>query len=319
MLLRGILTTRSEAGDELDAGDMFFLFDGTLHHNSGKLQRCFTSSTGDQIDKNCKTVYLSIDEDSLRARRACVKQGASFDQVEYMTVVTKEEFGMQVPVVKGLHYKGTNLGNKIGDIEYDEAETMWKMACKQKHALMGAYRIAVGGKTEGEEIGRGAKRKGADTVEPTFWHSRPRKFYQELIHRYRPKAILDFSMGDGVLALESAKARIPYLGFGLTTTHVELLKAHLVQEMMKVFYTEGEKEYDPELAVLFKTQSAKTEPPTKKTKGATGASGSNSSGDASGSSATNLLDAFKKKLEAFKTNPPAKAATGKEEEVDSPE
>jgi hypothetical protein len=272
-------------------------------------------------------VYSSVDEDSLRARRSYIKQGATFDQVEYMTVVTQQGFGTQVPVAKGLHYKGTNVGNKIGDIEYDEPETVWKMSCKNKLLLMGPYRVAVGGKTDGEEIGRGAKRKGVDAVEPTFWHSRPRKFYQELIHRFRPKAILDLTMGDGVLALESAKARIPYLGFGLTTTHVEMLKARLVQEMLKAFYTEGEKEYDPELAILFKGESESAQTPAqKKSKAVTpagGGSGSSGSGasrssSVAGTSSGNLLDAFKKKIEGLKINP-TKSTEELKEDPDSPE
>ena len=327
MLLRGILTSRSEGGDELHEADMFFVFDGTQHHNTGRLSRCFINSTGDQIDKQCKTIYLNVDEDSLRSRRGCLRPGASFDQVEFLSLITRDEFCGQVPACKGLHYKGTNMGNSIVGIEHCEQDQLWKLSCKKKIELMGPFRVAVGGKTEGEEIGRGTKRKGPDTIEPVFWHSRPKIFFQEVIHRFKPKAIIDCGMSDGILALECTKMRIPYIGFGLTEIHVELLKAHMVQELMKSFHTEGEKEYDPELALLFKPEKGPVEAQPKKrlatslvSGGASSSGGSVKAGadNSAGTSAGSLLANFKRKLEDLK-NKTTTAADGEAEAPDSPE
>ena len=198
---------------------------------------------------------------------------------------------------------------------------------QEKIELMGPFRVAVGGKTEGEEIGRGTKRKGPDTIEPVFWPSRPKNFFQEVIHRFKPKAIIDCGMSDGILALECTKMRIPYIGFGLTEIHVELLKAHMVQELMKSFHTEGEKEYDPELALLFKPEKGPVEAQPKKrlatslvSGGASSSGGSVKAGadNSAGTSAGSLLANFKRKLEDLK-NKTTTAADGEAEAPDSPE
>ena len=111
----------------------------------------------------------------LVSSQGCVRSVTVFEQMEQMQIITKHEFGRQVPCMKRIHYNGTNQGNKIGDIALPPLDTMWQMQCKDKYVLHGQYRIAVGGKTEGEELGRGIKRKSPDTIEPVFWHARAKE------------------------------------------------------------------------------------------------------------------------------------------------
>jgi hypothetical protein len=237
------MKTRDEP-DVLHSGDMYFMFDNTVHHHQQQLLKCFTTATGDQVDKKeVKKIYLSIDEDTLRLRRGLVRQGASFDQIEILSVCTASDIHSDLPMLPRCQYKGTNLGNKIGDIELPDLDTLWKLSCKQKIALHGVYRVAVGGRTPGEEDsgpGRGQKRKTMDTVEPVFWHARPLKLYKELLGSYKLAAIIDLTTGDGTLATHCAKSRIPYMGFTLSETHSELLKHRCVSALLESSCVEGE-------------------------------------------------------------------------------
>jgi hypothetical protein len=98
-----------------------------------------------------KKVYVNVDEESLRARRGLVRQGSNFDQVEIMTILTKEDFSLRLPMTKRTHYPGTSMGNKIGDVVLDATDTMWSLTCAEKIVVHGKFRQQVGGLTKGEE------------------------------------------------------------------------------------------------------------------------------------------------------------------------
>jgi hypothetical protein len=129
--------------------------------------------------------------------------------------------------------------------------------------------------------------------------------YHELIHSYQLKAIVDLSPGDGTLAVLCCKLRVPYLGFTLTDVHTELVKHYCLQQLIVAACTEGDKLYEPDLALMFKTPAggisqqgpmAKRHRPTELiTAGA-----SNSSGTTSGANTSNILETFKKKVEELK-------------------
>ena len=119
--------------------------------------------------------------------------------------------------------------------------------------MFGTFRIAVGGQTPGEDgPGRGQKRKQADTVEPVFWHSRPAKLYEEMLHSYCLCAVIDCTLGDGELALVCARSRTPYFGVGLTTAHVAAVRDRLIDAVMHGMLEESDPLYDPKLAGLMK-------------------------------------------------------------------
>ena len=106
---------------------------------------------GIRSPKTMKKVYVNVDEESLRARRGLVRQGSNFDQVEIMTILTKEDFSLRLPMTKRTHYPGTSMGNKIGDVVLDATDTMWSLTCAEKIVVHGKFRQAVGGLTKGEE------------------------------------------------------------------------------------------------------------------------------------------------------------------------
>ena len=235
MLLRAVITSRDPAGDSLHPNDMYVLFDNSLHHNEATMLKCFITDAGEPIAKSSYRVYLVMDEDSLRKRRALVRDETHFDCIEYMSIVTLNQFPAGLATCKRIHYGGTNRSNRIGDVVMPEMDTLWHLTVKQKHELHGTYRVAVGGPTPGEAgPGRGAKRKSVDSRETAFWRSRPVKLLQELRHSYQLEGVIDFTIGDGAFALDCAKARVPYFGWCLTDVHAELVKGHLIKDPLRL-------------------------------------------------------------------------------------
>ena len=220
-MLRSIISSRHADGkcESLHESDFFFLFDcGTAaHHNLQVLQRLFVDGEGELIkEKHTKQLYLSIDEQSIRNRKGCVRNGASFDQIEFMNLVTAREFtsGVHIPFVQGLHFKGSNSGNKIGDLCLPAISSLWTLPSKTKIELYGKYRMAVGGQAVGEVgEGRGSKkRKDPETEEPVFWHAREPKLWADMCKRYCLKAVIDMGASDGTFAhfCATSKPPIPY-------------------------------------------------------------------------------------------------------------
>ena len=118
-LLRAIIQTRSTSTSgeaaELGRHDIFFLFDNMCPHNMQKLLQCFVDGNNVAVEKNQHKVHLTYDEDSLRARKAVVRQSVLFEQIEDMRLITHLEYGdCGLPVVRRRSYNGTNMGKQHG-------------------------------------------------------------------------------------------------------------------------------------------------------------------------------------------------------------
>lgn len=198
------------------------------------------------------------------------------------------------------------MSNKIGDIIVQPYESLWSLPCKVKYEVHGAYRVPCGGPTEGEEVGRGAKRKTLQTVEPVFWRGRPLKLYTTLVADYAMTAVIDVTPGDGTLLHHCISERIPYHGFCLSELHAKLLKAVAVQKILESMFTSGSKLYDPKLAVLMRTE-------TNPTGVSSSSGGSAEEGGKNGGKSASPLEQFKKSLDE------AKAKRAKVEDKESDE
>ena len=115
--------------------------------------------------------------------KCAVRQGSTLEQIEHLAIVTADDIIQAMMDKRRMNYPGSNCGNKIGDVRVLQVSDMWKLSCTERGKLHGQYRVAVGGRTLGEEDGpgRGVKRKHPDTYEPDFWHGRTIKLYEELI------------------------------------------------------------------------------------------------------------------------------------------
>ena len=263
MLLRAVLKCRDPEGpgDAVQPQDLFFIFDNGHMNTPTKVLSCFTNNDGDRVNTQVHKVHLTVDEDSLCNRKSLVRTSVC-EQVEVMHIITQKDFSnMGMPHVRRKHFNGSNFGTHLGNMILPSYATLWSESCKSKLELYGKYRVAVGGKTEGEDgPGRGVKRKDRTTIEPVFWHGRPSLLYDEILHSYRLDAIIDLSCGDGQLALTCARNRTPYFGFALTEKHATLLRDHLIEEILKGMVNEADPMFDPQLASI--AQSAKKLKPT---------------------------------------------------------
>ena len=241
MLLSGINRTRDDKPTELHARDLYFAFDNMIVYNQSAVLKCFQDDDGNQLAKATNKIHVNYDEESLRARRGLVRPGTFFEQVEMMTIISKEDFTTQMPFTKRTHYPGTNLGNKIGDVVLDSLDSLWKLKVEDKIVLHGRFRIDCGGKTKGEvdPPGRGVKRKSMKDEEPVFFHARPIMFYDCLQKTYHLKAVIDLCVADGKFATHCARHRIPYAGFAVSEEHAKLVRARCLQQLMECSYTEG--------------------------------------------------------------------------------
>ena len=88
-LLRSFMRTRG--GCELDAGDLYFMLDGGSQNGTQsyrhKIVNCFVDEAGSIIkEKSEKHIHVTLDEDSLIARKGCVRGINAIDQVELLTI-----------------------------------------------------------------------------------------------------------------------------------------------------------------------------------------------------------------------------------------
>ena len=129
--LAAVIKSRDKQQLTLHNRDIFFYFDSFLGGNLGKVLGSFQTPAGDALTKNSFTVFVSYDEESLRQRRQYIKSNTTtFQQVEQLTLVTAETFGDAMTKQNRKLYKGTNFGNKIGDVILDSPKTLWSMPLK---------------------------------------------------------------------------------------------------------------------------------------------------------------------------------------------
>ena len=129
--VNAVIASRDPQCLTLHTRDLYMFFDGFQHHQLTKMLGAVQSATGSSLTKNSFQVNLSYDEESLRKRRAYVKvQSTVFDQIEQMALVTSEPFQESMSYRARAHFKGTSVGNKIGDIHVDAPGTLWSLTMK---------------------------------------------------------------------------------------------------------------------------------------------------------------------------------------------
>ena len=62
---------------------------------------------------------------------------------------------------------------------------------------------------------------------PAFYHAEPTGLVVQPTHTAHPVAIIDLTPGSGYWAVESVRNKVPYIGFGHTTVHCDMLCSKL--------------------------------------------------------------------------------------------
>lgn len=221
--------------------------------------------------------FLHYEEDSVSKRKAVNRGFGAMNQVE--TLITFSESVVKIPKKNRLHTGGSNLGNLIGPIgltPFDSSD-VWKLTPASKKKLLGQVgKILVGGACPAED-GASANPKPTfenGTTEPVMWWSSPVKLYEEFLHSFCLKAVIDLTAGDGHFALACLREKKPYVGVVFGECHRDMLYARLVRQVFKEMRKEDSPLYQAALAGVLDPLEAETEgAKTKKRKAKAGGAG----------------------------------------------
>ena len=148
--MNAVIMNRDKQGLQLQNRDMVVYFDGFSSGNTPKAMSSIQNSSGTQISKNIMQVYLSYDEESLRARRQYVKINSTvFQQIEVMSIMTHDPFNEAMTYRARTFFKGSSLGNKIGDINLDAPAALWSLPLKDLSLLRVNFICRVCGRSAG--------------------------------------------------------------------------------------------------------------------------------------------------------------------------
>ena len=177
-----------------------------------------------------RSVTVMKTEASVRARRArAVARGAaSIPQCETMHIGGVE---LGLPEVAWGHgFDGTSTGTAISGVVLDEVENDWKENVRTKKGIYGSHRHAVGNVVADQPT---TKQPRADSdIEPLFFSTLPRAFYQSIITGYSVKVVLDMTPGAGRMAEAALLARcghqkVAYFGLCMSEQHMNGLRERL--------------------------------------------------------------------------------------------
>lgn len=223
-----------------------------------------------------KQLFVMLNEECLKQRRARLKGTATLHQVEFLYALSREPLNM--PERKRQHYDGTNKGDLLGWVALPPWESAWALTFDEKKKLYGKHRVAVGGPTgAGHDdddddddamdgtvddvdlapptVGTAAlpsvptsttSRLGTN-IEPAFYQAMPIDFYEEVISSMYLRDLIHLTAGDGAGAKAALRLHVNYFGICLTEFHVQALYVHLTEWMLKQFAEPTSPFYQPSM------------------------------------------------------------------------
>lgn len=196
-------------------------------------------------------LQIAFTEESVanaRRRNQYTSGLARLSQVEWVHIVASNKISL--PARKRLHYPGSTVGDLITGLELEPPSDEWQMSWAEKKDYYGRkFLVAVGGKTEvaPEDAAKGPRSN--QSMFPVCHHCMPEKFYEEMIHTFFAKCVIDLSPASGKFAWVALKSKIGYVGITYTKSHAHLLRAHLVDLMKREMAVPASKVYNAEYAI----------------------------------------------------------------------
>jgi len=186
------------------------------------------------VEMKLKKVTLVLNEESVRLLKGRVRGGNAYTLVHSVTLSSEQELVPDMcPEKERSHYKGYNVGDAMAFINLEPYSKVWQAEVQKKRDIYGARMLTT--KDEDKDTEPPSK----DELQPVFFNQLPVDYYMELIHSYNVVGMLDLAAGGGHAAQACLTKRIPYLGFGLTETHVVELEKFLVGWVRDMMGTEG--------------------------------------------------------------------------------
>lgn len=162
-----------------------------------------------------------------------------------------------IPIKRHKHYEGGTRGDVIAKVLVDTLERCWRLPAAVKVEMLGREEIKpCGGKVDFEDgdveeedqeetaPGDGKETAGPDDLVPFAWMSHSLRFFENLLHMLPTDGVIDFTPGDGNLALACIATSTAYLGFCHTEPHVTGLYEHLTTKVLELMAHEPSKLYN---------------------------------------------------------------------------
>ena len=275
-MVRTVLSARAPAGGTpgLRSGEVAILLDGGRNGNANKLIAPWREGTAkdkktkddddeDEEDKEedpddedgtevltftSSVINIIYSEATIANRRKKLRSctgGIRQSESAHMLAHAK----ISLPERSRKHYPGSTSGDTIMGVAATEAEMEWTMSWADKKALYGKKNlIAVGGKTKGASPDDVVERKTDSTQVPVTHHGMPPAWYDELIHTFFVKAIVDLTPLDAKFAWQAVLNRVGYVGIAFTEEHQTMIYARLVEQMKIEMCQTGSKLYNAQYA-----------------------------------------------------------------------
>lgn len=253
-LVRAVLNARTGPDEPaaLHNGDVALLLDGGKSGNKTKLLQPWREGTSKESNKKAEAeaeddeeaeedepdddkpnfvvdrLMVAYTEESLAARKQRVRGTGTLKQLETCWLVTSKK--LNLPTRPRKHFEGSSTGDLLSGVALPSLASEWKVPWQLKKEILGKKNlVAVGGKTKyGSEEPKMSNRS-SNGEEPLCYWSMPLNWYEELIHQYYGKLVIDITPGDGRFAWASLLTRTGYVGICYTQEHVEALEKRIFE------------------------------------------------------------------------------------------
>ena len=186
------------------------------------------------VEVKLKKVTLVLNEESVRQLKWRVRGNNAYTLVHSVSLASEQELVPDMcPEKQRSLYTGYNIGDAMAFINLEPYNKVWQAEVQKKRDIYGARMLIS------KEDDKDTEPPKKDDLQPVFFHQLPVDYYLELIHSYNVVGMLDLAAGGGHAAQACLTKRIPYLGFGLTETHVVELEKFLVSWVRDMMGTEG--------------------------------------------------------------------------------
>ena len=116
----------------------------------------------------------------------------------------------------------------------------WQLPWKTKKNLLGKkHMILVGGKTEEADDARKGHDRNSNAEEPVCFHSAPLALYEELIHDFFAKMVIDLTPCDARFAWACLQSRTAYLAIAYNEEHKKLMEERLLSQLAEAMAKEN--------------------------------------------------------------------------------
>ena len=181
-----------------------------------------------------ETLTVAYTEESLAVRRKRCRGTAALKQLEQCHIITPTV--LKLPQRARKHYPGSTNGDLVQGVVLTKLQDEWQLPWQEKKRLYGKKNlIAVGGKTDG--AAEGSKTVLGDRAnnapEPVCFWSLPPEWYDEVIHSFFAKLVLDLTPLDAKFALCALRNRVGYVGVAFNADHVKLMEDRLMSHLKK--------------------------------------------------------------------------------------